>query len=504
VGAGETRYPPLVRQRRVNVVIVGAGVTGITAAYLLSKAGRSVALVDRRHVLSGDTEHTTAHLTCVTDTRLTTLVDRFGRDHAAAVWDAGLAALGLIDRTVRTEGVHCDFSWVPGYLHLPSAIGAGDDDEALRAEASLAAALGFDAEYVASNPLNGRPAMVVSGQARIHPTKYLRTLLHIAVERGCAVYEDTAVEAITDDPRGVEAGGERIECDTVIVATHNPLGSLHGVLTGALLQTRLALYTSYAIAGTARRGVLADALYWDTGQPYRYCRVTPSATGDVIIYGGEDHKTGQGPEDAGQPFARLESGVRAFAPDIAVTHRWSGQVIETDDGLPFIGETAPGQFVATGFGGNGMTLGTLAGLMASDAVLGRENPWTRLFDLDRSRTKGLWNYLKENKDYPYYLVRDRFAGAEGRTLRSLERGEGRLLELSGRRVAAYRAEDGAVSLVSPTCTHLGCTVAWNAVERTWDCPCHGSRFAPDGRVLAGPAQTPLEPVALEAVPAAKA
>lgn len=488
-----TRFPPFVRHRRVNVVVVGGGVAGITAAYLLSKAGRSVALLERRHVLAGDTGHTTAHLTCVADTWLTTLADRFGRDHAQAVWDAGLAAIALIDRHVRSEKLACDFAWVPGYLHLSADAGAAEAD-ALQREAGLAAALGFDAEYISSDPLSGRPAMAVMGQARIHPVKYLRGLLQAAIERGCAVYEDTAVEAIADDGRGVIAHGERIECDTVIVATHNPLGNLHGVIRGALLQTRLALYTSYAVAGMAPRGAIPDALFWDTDNPYRYCRVSPSTSGDVVIYGGEDHKTGQGPEVPDAPFQRLERSLGAMAPAITVTHRWSGQVIETDDGLPFIGETAPGQLVATGFGGNGLTFGSLAGLIATDRILGRDNPWSALFDLDRSRARGLWNYIKENKDYPYYLVRDRFAGADSRPLRTLSRGEGRLLDLSGHRVAAYRAEDGVVTLLSPTCTHLGCTVAWNAVEKTWDCPCHGSRFSTDGSVLSGPAQSPLERV----------
>ena len=496
-----TSFPPFAGHRRVNVVIVGGGVTGVTAAYLLSKAGQSVVLLDRREVLGQDTGHTTAHLTCAVDTRLSTLVERFGRDHAAAVWDAGLASIGLIDRHVRSEGLACDFAWVPGYLHQSPE--DPTERDALEREAALASDLGFDAAFVEANPLSGQPAMMLAGQGRVHPTKYLRGLLHAAVERGCAVYEHSPIEAISDDPPGVVAGGTRLECDTVLVATHNPLGNLHGIVQGSLLQTRLAPYTSYVISGMVPHGSLSDALYWDTATPYRYCRIAPASGGDVVIYGGEDHKTGQGPEPADAPFTRLEESLRSLVPGVTVSHRWSGQVIETDDGLPFIGETSPGQFVATGFGGNGMTFGTLAGLMVTDAVAGRENPWSKLFDLHRSRAKGLWNYLKENKDYPYYLIRDRFAGSGGQSLRVLQRGEGRVLDLAGRRVAAFRADDGAVTLLSPTCTHLGCAVAWNAVERSWDCPCHGSRFSTDGRVLAGPAQTPLERVDVGAVTTAE-
>jgi Rieske Fe-S protein len=214
---------------------------------------------------------------------------------------------------------------------------------------------------------------------------------------------------------------------------------------------------------------------------------------DYVIYGGEDHKTGQA-DDAGARFERLAAALAELVPGTQTSHRWSGQVVETADGLPFIGETAPGQFVATGFAGNGLTFGTLAAMMACDAVVGRANPWHGLFDPDRTNLRaGLWNYLRENKDYPYYLIRDRFAGAEGRFTREIPRGSGRILEQNGRRVAAYRDFDGSVRLLSPTCTHLGCYVRWNDAERTWDCPCHGSRFSPDGHVLSGPAETPLNP-----------
>jgi Rieske Fe-S protein len=182
-------------------------------------------------------------------------------------------------------------------------------------------------------------------------------------------------------------------------------------------------------------------------------------------------------------------------PGVQVTHHWSGQVIETPDGLPYIGETAARQHAATGFSGNGMTFGTLGAMMAADAIAGRDNPWRELFDPSRKKIRGgLWDYIKENKDYPYYLIRDRFAGPEGRALRDVPRGEGRILALNGRTVAAYRDADGSVTLRSAVCTHMACHVNWNPAERTWDCPCHGSRFTPDGKVISGPAESPLEKI----------
>ena len=184
-------------------------------------------------------------------------------------------------------------------------------------------------------------------------------------------------------------------------------------------------------------------------------------------------------------------------PSAEVKHRWSGQVIETNDGLPLIGETSDRQFVSTGYSGNGMTFGTLGAIMARDAALGRTNPWRALFDVSRKKiVSGAWDYVKENLDYPYYMIRDRLIAAEAKSLGSLKRGKGAILQVGGRRVAVYRDPRGKIRAVSPICTHLGCIVHWNAAETTWDCPCHGSRFEPTGRVIAGPAESPLEPIDL--------
>jgi Rieske Fe-S protein len=239
------------------------------------------------------------------------------------------------------------------------------------------------------------------------------------------------------------------------------------------------------------RGVVIDALWWDTGDPYYYLRVEPHRDYDLLIFGGEDHKTGQ-EQDTSACYRRLEERLGGMVDRVELTHRWSGQVIETPDGLPYIGRNADHQYAATGFGGNGLTFGTLAGMMISDSILERSNPWAELFDPDRKALRrGLWDYVAENVDYPYYMVRDRFAGAQARSVRAVKRGQGKIIERNGAKVAAYRDEAGAVSLRSATCTHMGCAVAWNAAERTWDCPCHGSRFEPTGKVISGPAEKPL-------------
>ncbi len=485
------RYPALDRNLTVDVVVIGGGITGLTAAYLLKRAGRSVALIDRGRIGGVDTGHTTAHLTCVTDLDLSELVTNFGRDHAQAVWDAGLAAIAEIDRIVGSENIDCHWEWVRGYKCAALTANAGQEGPRLQKEAAIAADLGFDATFLEAVPFFDRPGVELGGQARFHPRKYLAAIAALVDGGGSHVFEQTESEEVIDEPLSVTAAGHSISCAYVVIATHTPLMGKTSIASASLLQTKLSLYSSYVLGGRVPKETLPDALFWDTADPYHYLRLDPHRDYDYVIFGGQDHKTGQS-TNTEACYAALERTLKQSIPQIQITHRWSGQVIETHDGLPFIGETSSRQFAATGYAGNGMTFGTLAGVMARDAALGLPNPWRDLFDIGRTKVKGgAWNYIKENKDYPYYLIRDRFSGAQGTSLRALGRGKGKILELDGERVAAWRSEAGKVTLLSPICTHLGCVVGWNDAESTWDCPCHGSRFKPTGAVLSGPADSPL-------------
>lgn len=488
-------FPALDRSLDVDVVVIGGGLTGITAACLLTEAGRRVALVERGRMGGVDTGCTTAHLTSVTDARLDELVSSVGRDHAQAVWDAGFAAIHQIEQTADRLGIACDFSWVPGYLHAPfdaDADAQAREGKRLRHEALLARELDFDAEYLERTPIVGGPSLQVDHQATFHPRKYLRGLLTYLTGSGALLFEQTEA-AVSED--GVTGGPHRVRAPWTIVATHNPGVGREGFLRASLRQTTLSLYTSYVVrARLAQR--LDEALYWDTSSPYRYVRIDRVDGETFAIAGGEDHKTGQ-IDDTTAPFRTLEAWVSRLFPGSTVTHRWSGQVIETADLLPVIGPAAERQFIATGFAGNGMTFGTLAAMMARDAVTGASNPWKELFDANRTGiARGAWRYLTENVDYPYYLIRDRFAGAPSRPLRALKRHEGGVFTVEGEVIAAYRDEQGRLHTLSATCPHLGCQVHWNQVERTWDCPCHGSRFRPTGDVIAGPAAAPLAPSAV--------
>lgn len=486
--------PKLDADADTDVLVVGAGITGLTTAYLLTRAGRRVMVIERGRCAGVDTGNTSAHLTMVTDARLSDLVKQLGRTHAQAVWDAGLAAIAQFDDVIREHAVDADFAWVDGYLHSPIAADAGSARDQLEREADLARELGFDAEFEASVPLIERPGVRFANQARIHPRKYLAALTKIITEAGGRIHEHSEVDEFVDDPRAVKSNGHIVTCRDIVIATHNPLAGLRGVPGAALFQTKLALYTSYVIAGRVAKGTVPDSLWWDTGEPYDYLRVEPHRDFDLVIFGGEDHKTGQ-QEDTIACVRRLEERLRALLPGIELTHRWSGQVIETPDRLPYIGQSADHQYSATGYAGNGLTFGTLAGMMIADAILQQPNPWKELFDPDRKAlANGLWDYVKENVDYPYYMIRDRFAGADGQSFRAVKRGEGRIIDRHGAKVAAYREPSGVVVARSAMCTHMGCTVAWNTAEHTWDCPCHGSRFKTTGEVISGPAESPLPSV----------
>ena len=482
----------LQRDLRVDVVVVGGGNTGVTAAWLLKQAGKTVALIERDRLGGVDTSHTSAHLTYVTDLRLRQLFDRLGGDHAQAVLAAGEAAINQIEANVNAQQIECGFSRVPGYLHA-SLNGAGDEAEALRAEAALAQEMGFAACYVEDVPLFGGVGVRFANQARFHPLQYQAGLLAAIPGEGCHVFERTEAAQFPDDADEILANGHTLKCDFIVIATDVPLMGKASLLSATLLQSKIVPHSSYVIGARLPRGSAPDGLFWDTSDPYFFTRIDPLPDADYVIFGGADHKTGQEADPASR-FRLLESKLKEFLPAARIEDRWSGQVIESIDGLPYLGRTTERQFIATGFSGNGLTFGTLGAMMACDAVLGRPNPWQDLFDVRRKELRSAWDYLRENADYPYYMLKDRIARSEVQSLQDVKPGEGKLLKLDGKRAAVYRDAQGNVTKLSPVCTHMGCLVNWNEAEATWDCPCHGSRFRPTGEVLAGPAETPLSPI----------
>jgi glycine/D-amino acid oxidase-like deaminating enzyme/nitrite reductase/ring-hydroxylating ferredoxin subunit len=481
----------------VDVAIIGGGLTGITAAYLFKKAGAKVALLERARLAGADTGRTTAHLTYVTDARLHTLVSHFGKDAAKAFWEGGMAAIDQIFEIQQENKIDCEFAWVPGFLHGKLEGSDEKDRESLQKDAELANELGFHVEFIDSVPYAKRPGVKFFGQAKFHPLKYLSALAPLIHGNGSYVFEQTESGEIEADPLTIHAGKYKVRCEYMMIATHTPLLGKTNVASGTLFQSKLALYTSYVLGAKLPKGAVPQALYWDTTDPYYYLRIDPKDDHDYGIFGGEDCKTAQ-EEDANLVFARLETRLKKHLPNAKVEDRWLGQVVETNDGLPFIGENEGQQFIATGFCGNGFTLGTLSAVMARDRYLKRKNPWFDLFDVNRKKFHGgTWRYITENLDYPYYMVRDRLARAEGISTEEVKIGEGKILKLDGKKVAAYRDKSGKMTALSPVCTHMKCIVRWNPADQTWDCPCHGSRFKSNGEVFAGPAESPLEKIEWE-------
>ena len=482
-------FRPLAGNMAVDVAIVGGGITGITVARLLKQAGLTVGLVESRRLGKGESTKTTAHLTEVLDTRYRQLISRFGDEGALLAVRAHRLAMERIAGFVEILGIDCQFQRVPGYLYAETA----EEAEELAAEEAAATRLDIPAALVDSTPLPYPVicALRVDNQAQFHPRAYLNALASGIHGDGSYVFEQTHVTDVEDgNPCRVITDRGTITAGDVVVAAHVP------VTNRFFLHTKLAAYRTYAIA-VANPTALPQGLFWDMGSPYHYLRSQVVDGVPYLILGGEDHKVGES-TDTSVSFKRLEEfyALRFGQPVAPTDFRWSGQIIEPADGLPYVGRNSLSSrvYVATGYSGNGMTGGTLAAMVLADQVRGVPNAWSNL--LDATRFKPLASakaFVRENVDFPKHLIGDRLMpSGQAHDLDEIEAGEGAVVTIRGSKLAVYRNGNGDLSAVSPVCTHLGCVVHWNTTEKSWDCPCHGSRFDPTGRVLNGPAIAALE------------
>lgn len=491
-------FPPVHGNLAVDVLVLGGGITGVTTAYLLKAAGLKVVLVEQGRIAGGETGHTTAHVTFVTDTRLSELASRHGKSRACAFWEAARTGLNEIVANVETENIDCALREVPGHLIAGFGKDSEKESQSLRDEAALADELGFDAHFLPADPVFGRPAVRFPNQRKFHPVRYLEALVERIPGAGCRVFDQTSGNSVDEDEHALVTDSGKITYDQIVIATHAPARGERSHLSAAVLQTKLALYSTYAIEALVPP--TPESLFWDTNEPYFYYRFDDTPDGCSVILGGEDHKTGQVRETQA-PFAKLEQLLHQHFPGAAVRRHWSGQVVETPDGLPYIGRINDRTLVGTGYSGTGMTLGTFAGCLLADLVMARSNPLAKTFDPHRKALVGATEYISENIDFPVHFIKDRLTPTA--TPEEIAPGSGAIVRVDGHRCAMSRDPAGHLSAVTAICPHMGCIVNWNQAEQTWDCPCHGSRFASDGRLIAGPAETGLEPVEIRVSPQAR-
>ena len=491
------QFPPLVGSATADVCVVGAGIAGMTTAYLLAKAGRKVIVLDDNAVGGGETGQTTAHLSSALDDRYSTLERVLGADNARLAYESHQEAIEKIGAIVAAEGIDCDYERLDGYLFLAPEHTPGLLDDELAA----AHRAGFtDVERLPRAPIttfDTGPCLRFPRQGQFHPLKYVNGLADAIQRLGGAIHTGCHVTEIEGGTRAKAAGdGFSVTAGAVVVATNSPISDLFSI------HTKQAPYRTYVIAARLlETQAVPRALYWDTGDPYHYVRMHQTADGPVLIVGGADHKTGH-ENDAEARWARLEAWTRARYPVSSVEQRWSGQVMEPVDFLGYAGADPngqPGLFVATGDSGHGMTHGTLAGMLITDLILLQGNPWKELYSPARTSfaPSSVKEFAKENLDVAMQYV-DVVLQKDAESEAAIAPGTGAILRHGTHPVAAYRAPDGTLHRRSALCTHLKCVVQWNSAETSWDCPCHGSRFAPTGEVLNGPASAPLPPVEGEA------
>jgi glycine/D-amino acid oxidase-like deaminating enzyme/nitrite reductase/ring-hydroxylating ferredoxin subunit len=481
--------------READVVIVGGGVTGLTAAVLLARSYPRVVLLERDALASGETGNTTSHLTEAVDARYQSVIKRFGLDAARLVSQSKRDAIGTIE-SLASLGKHAAFEHTPGYLYTEKA----NDLSFLADELDAAQRAGCAVAWIDDVPLPfaTKGAVRWDAQAQVHATGYLGALAKEAVSRGVDIFEHTKVTGVHEgQPCRIEMGDDVMTASHVLVAANVPINNR------VFLHTKIAAYRSYAIAVEVEPGFLRG-LFWDTADPYHYTRPQDINGKCYVIVGGEDHRTGEETHTEVH-YENLVDYTRARFPGGPVKFRWSGQIIEPVDGLPFIGPNTMSShvFVATGYSGNGITYGTLAAMMFADYASGTKNPYAELYDATRVKPlAAALDYVTENIAFPTHLLKDRLTSADAdvKSLDELKPGEGGIFAGEDGKVAVSRDERGELHAVSPVCTHLACDVAWNRAEKSWDCPCHGSRFSPDGKVINGPAVSALAPKPLGVKP----
>lgn len=486
---------PFDRSLETDVCIVGAGIAGLSTAYSLSCEGKSVVVLDDGPIGGGMTERTTAHLSNVIDDGYVTIERLHGEQGARLAAESHTAAINRIETIVVTERLACDFERVDGFL-FPSP---GQPLERLEEEQAAALRAGIAGVEWIERPAD--PVLEPGGclrfprQAQFHPLKFMAGLEQAIVRCGGRIFTNTHVEAVKGGKhvRIETRQGHSMVAQSLVVATNTPINDT------VVVHTKQAPYTTYVLGARVPKGSVPTALYWDQADPYHYVRIQKDAAAhghDVLIVGGEDHKTGQA-DDGEERYRRLERWARKRFPMMEqIEYRWSGQVMEPMDGVALIGRN-PGDtsdvYIATGDSGMGMTHGMIAGMLITDLIQGRTNAWAELYDPSRKSLKSIGTFVQENVNVAAQYA-DWISSGDIGSEDHIPKDSGAVLRNGMQKVAVYRDEEGTFHRRSAVCPHLKCIVAWDSIEHTWNCPCHGSRFDAYGKVINGPANSDLSPI----------
>lgn len=484
----QTNFPSLEREVLVDVVVLGGGIVGLTAAKLLKQAGKTVAVIESRQVVKGTTGHTTAKVTSLHRLIYAELLKKFGEEKTRLYAESNQAAIERIATLITEEQINCDFERKSSYTYTESA----KDLAAIEAEVNAALKVGLPATFVqeTSLPFSIQGAIRFDHQAQFHPRRYLLALANQIPGDGSYLLEATrALNVEEDTPCRVTTDKGVIMAKDVIVSTNLP------ILNQGLFFAKTYPKRSYVLAAPIDVAQAPDGMFINTKDPYRSIRTAHDDQGMLLLVGGENHKTGHVSDTEERyrhlaEYARDRFGVESFK------YRWSTQDFASVDRIPYIGRLTPQSrniYVATGFGGWGMTNGTVAGMILKDIILEIPNPWAELYDPIRSKPFISVKFLQENFDVAQDWIGDRFKSSQGKSLADVGNNEGKILTINGEKMAVYRDEQGAIHALSAVCTHLGCLVHWNNAEKSWDCPCHGSRFSYQGQVIHAPAIKDLEP-----------
>jgi len=491
-------YSTLTNNISTEVVVVGGGITGVSIAYNLCRSGKKVVLVEDGNIGSGETGRTTAHLASALDDRFYKLEHLYGEKKTKKIADSHKAAIDFIERTCHLEKIDCDFQRVFGYLFLHPS----DEHNSLEKELKAAHRAGMEVEEIPYVPGTNEqiPCLRFSGQAQFHPLKYLKGLCASIEKMGGQIYTSTHAEKI-DSEGIVTKSGYTVKAKHIVVATNSPVNGKY------FIHLKQYPYRTYVIGAKIKKGALAKSLWWDTGDysinkeipPYHFIRLVDyNEKYDVLICGGEDHPTGIAEEkkiNEEDRYALLEFWARKRFPIEDIIYMWSGQVLEPMDSLAFIGRDPADKnniYIATGDSGHGMTHGTIAGILISDLINEKENEWEKLYDPSRFKIFSAGKtFFKELTGVTLGYFKNKATDSKPVEIATIKVNEGHIIEVEGEKFAAYRDEDGILHILQAECMHRGCIVKWNNDEKTWDCPCHGSRYTHEGKVINGPSNKDL-------------